>query len=247
MLILLGFFLAHWGLHDVHTPDFKAIGHFGTFPHSVKKSPEGLAILQDLMPRANIYSDNSTPSISKLHLLSFTLLSVEFLSAVNEENNKKNATNDGSEQQIISYVLSSISSSLEFLSFSLNRLENDLNLSVPNLSTTNIPSLNILTTAQSSPNLSTSTPTTLNIANIPNIDDETNPIEESANISDQQQKQADETTTDEEDDEYTLLKRLKATTEQIEAPVEGDEDEEEEQQDEVKFIPTMKINEIFIF
>ncbi|CAF1384645.1 unnamed protein product [Adineta steineri] len=143
--------------------------------------------------------------------ISSTTESVEFLSATNEENNKKNATNECTEQQIIS-------------------LENDLNSSVPNLSSINISLLNILTTAQSSPNLSI--PSTIDIANIPIIDDETNPIEESTNISDQQQKQTDETTTDDEDDEYTLLKRLKPTSEQIDAPVEEDEDEDEEQQDD---------------
>lgn len=130
------------------------------------------------------------------------------------------------------------SSTISLLSLSLDsypthRLGNDLNASVPNLSSGSDPSLNILTTAQSSPDLNVPTPSTTNIANIQVIDDETNPIEESTNTSDQQQKQTDETTTDEEDDEYTLLKRLKTTTEQIEAPVEGDEDEEEEQQEEV--------------
>ncbi|CAF2952123.1 unnamed protein product [Rotaria sp. Silwood2] len=98
--------------------------------------------------------------------------------------------------------------------------ENDTNSSVPNIS-----SLNILTTSS----------TAINIADIPIIDDETIRIEESANLSDQQRKQTEETTTtDDEDDEQTLLKCLKLTSEQIEAPVEEDEDEDEdeEQQDE---------------
>ncbi|CAF3546281.1 unnamed protein product [Rotaria sordida] len=101
-------------------------------------------------------------------------------------------------------------------------LENDTNSSVPNIS-----SLNILTTPPPT--------TTINIADIPIIDDETIRIEESTNLSDQQQKQTDEiTTTDDEDDEQTLLKCLKLTNEQIEAPVEDDEDDDddEEQQDE---------------
>jgi len=102
-----------------------------------------------------------------------------------------------------------------------------MNSSVPNLSSTNIASLNILTTAQSSPNLMLTTPITINLANIPVIDDE-------ITSSDQQQKQTDEiTTTDDEDDEQMQLKRLKSINGQIEAPVEEDEDEEE-QPDEVK-------------
>ncbi|CAF3371074.1 unnamed protein product [Rotaria sp. Silwood1] len=99
-------------------------------------------------------------------------------------------------------------------------LESDTNSNVLNIS-----SLNILT----------ATPTTINIADIPIIDDETIRIEESTNLSDQQRKQIDEvTTTDDEDDEQTLLKCLKLTSEQIEAPVEedDDEDDDEEQQDE---------------
>jgi hypothetical protein len=86
---------------------------------------------------------------------------------------------------------------------------------------------NILTTAQSSTNLIITTPTTINLANISIIDNK-------INLSDQQLKQTDETTTD-DDDEHIQLKRLKLTTEQIEAPVEDEEDEEEEQPDEVKF------------
>ena len=93
------------------------------------------------------------------------------------------------------------------------------------------------TTEQSSLNINTTTPTTINVANIPIIDDET------TNSSEQQQqrKQTDETTTDDEDDdEQTQLKRLKLTNEQIETPA---EDEDEEQPDEVKFT---KKNQNFI-
>ena len=93
--------------------------------------------------------------------------------------------------------------------------------------------LNIFTASESSLDLNVATPSTANVANIPIIDDETNPTEELTNTSDPQQKQTDETTTDDEDYEYTLLKRLKSTTEQIDAPVEGDDDEDEEQQEEV--------------
>jgi hypothetical protein len=152
------------------------------------------------------------------------LFLVEALCIATEENNKKNATNDGSEQRIL--------------------IENDMNSSVPNLSSTNIASLNILTTTQSSPNLTLTTPTTINLTNIPIIDDETT-------SSDQQQKQTDETTTtDDEDDEHMQLKSLKPTNEQIEAPVEEDEDEEE-QPDEVKqkffFSKEKKIQRKFCF
>lgn len=101
----------------------------------------------------------------------------------------------------------------------ISRLENDTNDVVPSVS-----SLNILTS--------------MNIADITSIDDNTIRIEQSTNISDQQRKQTDDTTTtDEEDDEQTLLKCLKLTNEQIDAPVEVDEDvDEEEQQDEVRFL-----------
>jgi hypothetical protein len=142
----------------------------------------------------------------------------------------------------------------------INRLENDMNASVPNLSTTNpdnISLTNLLTTAQSSPNLST--PTTINIANVTIIDDESMPMEESRSLSeiplsDQQQKQTDETSDDEDmdDDEHCQLKRPKSNNQQIQPPIdhngkdsfliefielffsysEEDEDEEEEEPDE---------------
>ena len=125
----------------------------------------------------------------------------ESVCTATEENNKKNATSEVSEQRIL--------------------IESDTKLNLPNIS-----SLNILTAAAQS------SPTTINLANIPIIDDETN-------VSEQQQQQApkqvdDETTSDEDDDEQTQLKRLKANNEQIEAPVEEDEDEDEEQPDEVR-------------
>jgi hypothetical protein len=127
---------------------------------------------------------------------------VESVCAATEENNKKNATSEVSEQRIL--------------------IENDMNSSVPNIS-----SLNILTVAQSS-NLTT--PTTINLANIPIIDDETNVSEQQ-----QSQKQVDDgTTSEDDDDEQMQLKRLKPNNEQIEAPVEEDEDEDEEQQEEVR-------------
>ncbi|CAF0845992.1 unnamed protein product [Adineta ricciae] len=155
-------------------------------------------------------NDKTNESRAAMQSISSTPESVELLSATNEENNKKNTTSESSEQQIIS-------------------LENDLNANVPNVSST---SLNIFTASESSLDLNVATPSTANVANIPIIDDETNPTEELTNTSDPQQKQTDETTTDDEDYEYTLLKRLKSTTEQIDAPVEGDDDEDEEQQEE---------------
>lgn len=103
------------------------------------------------------------------------------------------------------------------------RLENDMNASVPNLSTTNpntVQLSNLLTTAQSSPNLTT--PTAINIENVTIIDDESMPIEESRSLSeiplsDQQQKQTDETSDDEDidDDEHCQLKRAKSNNQQI--------------------------------
>jgi hypothetical protein len=102
-----------------------------------------------------------------------------------------------------------------------------MNASVPNLSTTNpntVQLSNLLTTAQSSPNLST--PTTINIANVTIIDDESMPIEESRSLSeiplsDQQQKQTDETSEDEDmdDDEHCQLKRVKSDNEQIQPSI----------------------------
>jgi hypothetical protein len=101
-----------------------------------------------------------------------------------------------------------------------------MNASVPNLSTTNPTNValsNLLTTAQSSPNLST--PTTINIASVTIIDDESMPIEESRSLSeiplsDQQQKQTDETSDDEDmdDDEHCQLKRGKSNNQQIQPP-----------------------------
>lgn len=101
----------------------------------------------------------------------------------------------------------------------VSRLENDMNASVPNLSTTNANILqlsNLLTTAQSSPNLSTSM--AINRPTVTVIDDESVPNEESPSLSeillsDQQQKQIDETSEDEDmdedDDEHCQLKRPK--------------------------------------
>lgn len=92
-----------------------------------------------------------------------------------------------------------------------------MNASVPNLSTTNPNTVllsNLLTTAQSSPNLTT--PSTMNIASVTIIDDETMPMDESQSLSeiplsDQQQKHMDETSEDEDmdDDEQCQLKRIK--------------------------------------
>jgi hypothetical protein len=156
----------------------------------------------------NNESGQSVPSGMTISELRYSIeiypFLVESVCAATEENNKKNATSEASEQRIL--------------------IENDMNSSVPNIS-----SLNILTAAQSSPNINLPTPTTINLANIPIIDDETNPPEQ------QQQKQTDDgTTSDEDDDEQMQLKRLKTANEQIEAPVEEDEDEDEEQQEEVR-------------
>ncbi len=102
-----------------------------------------------------------------------------------------------------------------------------MNASVPNLSTTNSNTVqlsNLLTTAQSSPNLTT--PTTVNVANVAIIDDESMPIEESRSLSeiplsDQQQKQTDETSDDEDmdDDEHCQLKRAKSNNQQIQPSI----------------------------
>ena len=102
-----------------------------------------------------------------------------------------------------------------------------MNASVPNLSTTNPNNAslsNLLTTAQSSPNLTT--PSTTNVANVPIVDDESMPIEESRSLSeiplsDQLQKQTDETSEDEDmdDDEHCHLKRAKRSSQQIQPSV----------------------------
>ena len=141
-----------------------------------------------------------------------------------------------------------------------SRLENDMNESVPNLSTTNANTVqlsNLLTTAQSSPNLTT----TINVDNVAAIDDESMPIEESRSLSeiplsDQMQKQTDETSEDEDmddDEEHCHLKRVKSDHEQIQPTIdhngkssyssmdfshdcsiriEDDEDDEDEEADE---------------
>lgn len=112
--------------------------------------------------------------------------------------------------------------------FHKNRLENDINSNLTTFLTTP-------TVESASNSVNTST---INIADIPIIDDDPLRIEESTNLSDQQQKQTEETTTDEDDDEQTFLKCLKLTSEQIEAAVEeedDDEDDDEEQHEEVKF------------
>jgi hypothetical protein len=103
-----------------------------------------------------------------------------------------------------------------------------MNANVPNLS-----SLNSLITSESSPDISTTTPLTMNIANIPVIDDETVQTEETTSLSNQQKQQMDDSSDDDDDDEHLHLKHLKAYKEQIEVPVEEDEDEDE--QDEVPF------------
>lgn len=104
-----------------------------------------------------------------------------------------------------------------------------MNASVPNLSTTNpniVQLSNLLTTAQSSPNLTT-TITTMNIDNVVVIDDESMPIEESRSLSeiplsDQPQKENDETSEDEDmddDEEHCHLKRIKSNVEQIQPSI----------------------------
>ena len=106
-----------------------------------------------------------------------------------------------------------------------------MNASVPNLSTTNPNAAhlsNILTTAQSSPNLST--PSALDVANVVVMDDDTVPTEDPRSLSDillpDRHKQAatEETSEDEDDDdedEHCQLKRAKITDEQIPAPVDA--------------------------
>ncbi|CAF3926904.1 unnamed protein product, partial [Rotaria magnacalcarata] len=140
-----------------------------------------------------------------------------------KENNKKNATSECSEQRII-------------------LLENDMNASVPNLSTTNPNNMtlsNLLTSAQSSPNLTITAATTLNIVKGAIIDDESMPMEESQSLSeiplsDQQQKQNDETSEDEdmEDDEHCHLKRAKLNSQQIQPPMDTNEEDEDDDEDE---------------
>ncbi|CAF0944585.1 unnamed protein product [Adineta steineri] len=172
-------------------------------------------------------SAQTTPITTTTHSrqsISSTTESVESMYAVTEENNKKNATGDSTEQRII-------------------LLENDMNASVPNLSTTtsdNVSLSNLLTTAQSSPNLTT--PSTINVACVTIIDDESMPIDESRSLSeiplsDQQQKQTDETSDDEDmdDEEQCQLKRIKPNNQQLQPATdhtEEDEDEEEEADEE---------------
>ncbi|CAF3339147.1 unnamed protein product [Rotaria socialis] len=152
---------------------------------------------------------NSTNATTELIPTISSTTESESRRAVTEENNKKNATNECSDQQIIF------------------RIENDVNSNAANILTT---------PTESSSNLMQTT--AINITDIPSIDDETIRIEDSTNLSDQQQKQNDETTTDDDDDEHTLLKCLKLTNEQIEAPVEEedeDDDDEEDQQEEEEY------------
>ncbi|CAM4755870.1 unnamed protein product [Rotaria magnacalcarata] len=151
---------------------------------------------------------NSTNATNELIQAISSTTESESRRAVTEENNKKNATNECSDQHIV-------------------LIENDMNSNVANILTTS---------TESSSNLIQTT--AINIADIPIIDDETIRIEDSTNLSDQQQKQNDETTTDDDEDEHTLLKCLKLTNEQIETPVEEedeDDDNEEEQQEEEEY------------
>ena len=138
--------------------------------------------------------------------------SAESLCPATEENNKKNSTTDSSEQRIL--------------------IENDMNASVPNLSSGNLTSINILTAAQSSPNLTLTTPTTINLANIPIIDDENQTTEQTKPTNDCSMSDDDDDDDDDDDEEHIQLKRLKSTNEQIQAPVEEDEDEDEDDEDE---------------
>ncbi|CAF2054921.1 unnamed protein product, partial [Rotaria magnacalcarata] len=171
-------------------------------------------------------SAQTTPITTTTHSrqsISSTTESVESMCAVTEENNKKNATSECSEQRII-------------------LLENDMNASVPNLSTTNPNNMtlsNLLTSAQSSPNLTITAATTLNIVKGAIIDDESMPMEESQSLSeiplsDQQQKQNDETSEDEdmEDDEHCHLKRAKLNSQQIQPPMDTNEEDEDDDEDE---------------
>jgi hypothetical protein len=75
-----------------------------------------------------------------------------------------------------------------------------------------------------------STPTTMNIADIPVIDDETSPMEEPISLLDQPMKADEDETSEEDEDIY--LKRLQANQKQIVAPMEEDDDDEEEEEDE---------------
>ncbi|CAF1239989.1 unnamed protein product [Adineta ricciae] len=175
-------------------------------------------------PHARLFpSTQTTPITTTTHSqqsISSNTESVESMYAVTEEN-KKNATSECAEQRII-------------------LLENDMNASVPNLSTTNpntVSLSNLLTTAQSSPNLTTST--TINIANVAIIDDESMPIDESRSLSDiplvdKQQKQNDETSEDEDmdDEEHCQLKRAKSDSQQIPPPMDHNDDEEEDDEEE---------------
>ena len=100
-----------------------------------------------------------------------------------------------------------------------------MNASVPNLSTTNpnnISVSNLLTTAQSSPNLTASTTISTAI-----IDNESVPIEEARSLSEillsnHYEKQNDEISDDEDmndDDEHCQLKRVKLNNQQIQPPI----------------------------
>jgi vacuolar-type H+-ATPase subunit I/STV1 len=74
------------------------------------------------------------------------------------------------------------------------------------------------------------TTTTMNIADIPVIDDETSPMEEPISRLDQPMK-ADEDETSEEDEDIDL-KRLQANQKQIVASMEENDDDEEEDEEE---------------
>ena len=73
-----------------------------------------------------------------------------------------------------------------------------------------------------------STPTTMNIADIPVSDDETSPMEEPISLLDQPMKADEDETSEEDEDIY--WKRLQAKQKQIVAPMEEDDDDEEEEQ-----------------
>ena len=75
-----------------------------------------------------------------------------------------------------------------------------------------------------------STPTTMNIAEIPVIDDETSPMEEPSSLLDQPMKADEDETSEEDEDIY--LKRLQTNQKQIVALTEEDDDDEEEEEDE---------------
>ncbi len=62
--IALGFFIPHWGLHDAHSPSFKAIEPLVTFPRQIKSKQYRLINSCELDPNVVL-----TKEIQKVKLI----------------------------------------------------------------------------------------------------------------------------------------------------------------------------------